>query len=38
MDKLLTAADAALRTLFARPAASQPSPAQGLREAELSEA
>ncbi|WP_315124462.1 2-polyprenyl-3-methyl-6-methoxy-1,4-benzoquinone monooxygenase [Comamonas antarctica] len=38
MDKILMAADAALRTLFARPAASQPSPAQGLAEAPMSEA
>ena len=38
MDKILTAADAALRTLFARPGAAQASPAQGLREADLSEA
>ena len=38
MDKILTAADAALRTLFARPAASQPSPAQGIAEADLDEA
>ncbi|MNV44409.1 2-nonaprenyl-3-methyl-6-methoxy-1,4-benzoquinol hydroxylase [compost metagenome] len=38
MDKILTAADAALRTLFARPAASQASPAHGLAEAEMSEA
>ena len=37
MDKILTEADAALRTLFARPAPAQPSPAQGVREAELSE-
>ena len=36
MDKILTAADAALRTLFARPAASQPSPAQAIPEADLS--
>ncbi len=38
MDKILTAADAALRTLFARPAASQPSPAQDIPEASLSAA
>ena len=38
MDKILTAADAALRILFARPQASQPSPAQGMPEADLSEA
>jgi len=38
MDKILTAADAALRTLFARPAASQASPAESLAEAEMSEA
>lgn len=37
MDKILTAADAALRTLFARPSASQPSPAAGLEQAELSD-
>lgn len=37
MDKILTAADAALRTLFARPAASQPSPAKGIPEAPLSD-
>jgi ubiquinone biosynthesis monooxygenase Coq7 len=38
MDKILTAADAALRTLFARPAASKPSPAQGIAEADLNDA
>lgn len=38
MDKILTAADAALRTLFARPAASQASPAESLAEGEMSEA
>ncbi|WP_026431470.1 2-polyprenyl-3-methyl-6-methoxy-1,4-benzoquinone monooxygenase [Paracidovorax oryzae] len=36
MDKLLIAADNALRTLFARPRAAQPSPARGLPEGDLS--
>ncbi|BFO54125.1 MULTISPECIES: 2-polyprenyl-3-methyl-6-methoxy-1,4-benzoquinone monooxygenase [Comamonadaceae] len=36
MDKLLIAADNALRTLFARPHAAQPSPARGLPEGDLS--
>ena len=35
MDKFLTAADAALRTLFATPRASEDSPASGLAEAAL---
>ncbi len=35
MDSLLTAADMALRTLFAKPTASQETPAQGLPEASL---
>ncbi|AVS73228.1 2-polyprenyl-3-methyl-6-methoxy-1,4-benzoquinone monooxygenase [Paracidovorax cattleyae] len=38
MDKLLIAADNALRTLFARPRAAQPSPATGLPEGDLSPA
>ncbi len=38
MDKLLIAADNALRTLFARPRAAQPSPARGLPEGDLSPA
>ncbi|MFE1572369.1 2-polyprenyl-3-methyl-6-methoxy-1,4-benzoquinone monooxygenase [Comamonas odontotermitis] len=37
-DRLLCAADTALRTLFATPRASQPSPASGIEEADLSEA
>ena len=36
MDSLLTAADNALRTLFATPRASEASPAQGMEEAALS--
>ena len=36
MDKFLTAADAALRTLFAAPRASEVSPASGMAEASLS--
>ena len=36
MDKFLTAADAALRTLFAAPRASEASPASGMAEASLS--
>lgn len=36
MDKFFIAADAALRTLFARPSASEASPARGLAEAALS--
>ncbi len=36
MDKFLMAADAALRTLFATPRASQASPASGMAEAALS--
>ena len=35
MDKFLTAADAALRTLFAAPRASEASPASGMAEATL---
>ena len=35
MDKFLTAADAALRTLFAAPRASEASPASGMAEAAL---
>lgn len=35
MDSLLTAADTALRTLFATPRASTPTPAQGVEEAAL---
>ncbi|MFT4243793.1 MAG: 2-polyprenyl-3-methyl-6-methoxy-1,4-benzoquinone monooxygenase [Acidovorax sp.] len=35
MDSLLSAADNALRTLFATPRASEPSPAQGMAEAAL---
>jgi len=35
MDSLLTAADTALRTLFATPRASESSPAQGMAEASL---
>ena len=35
MDSLLTAADNALRTLFATPRASEASPAQGMAEASL---
>jgi len=35
MDSLLTAADGALRTLFATPRASEASPAQGMVEASL---
>ena len=35
-DRLLCAADTALRTLFATPRASQPSPASGIEEADLS--
>ncbi|MFN7857273.1 MAG: 2-polyprenyl-3-methyl-6-methoxy-1,4-benzoquinone monooxygenase [Acidovorax sp.] len=38
MDSLLTAADTALRTLFAVPRASTPTPAQGVAEADLSPA
>ena len=38
MDKILTAADAALRTLFANPGAAQRSPAAGMPEGELTEA
>ncbi|WP_395024043.1 2-polyprenyl-3-methyl-6-methoxy-1,4-benzoquinone monooxygenase [Comamonas odontotermitis] len=37
-DRLLCAADTALRTLFATPRASQPSPASGIEEADLSAA
>ena len=37
-DRLLCAADTALRTLFATPRAAKPSPANGLEEAELSAA
>lgn len=37
MDKFLTAADAALRTLFADPVASERSPATGIAEADLSD-
>lgn len=37
-DRLLCAADTALRTLFATPRASQPSPASGIEEADLTEA
>ncbi len=37
MDKFLTAADAALRTLFADPVAAERSPAAGIAEAELSD-
>lgn len=35
MDKFLTATDAALRTLFAAPRASQDSPASGMAEADM---
>ncbi|CAN7217349.1 2-octaprenyl-3-methyl-6-methoxy-1,4-benzoquinol hydroxylase [Acidovorax sp. Leaf76] len=35
MDSLLTAADHALRTLFAKPRASAPTPAQGMAEPSL---
>ena len=35
MDRFLTAADAALRTLFAAPRASEASPASGMAEAQL---
>jgi len=38
MDRFLIAADTALRTLFASPSASQPSPAHGLPDAALREA
>src|SRR5256885_3696359 len=38
MDKILTAADAALRTLFAQPSAAERSPAAGIAEGELTEA
>ncbi len=38
MDSLLTTADAALRTLFARPRAQEASPAQALPQADLAEA
>ncbi len=38
MDQLLIAADNALRTLFAKPRAAQPSPAKGLPEGDLSAA
>ncbi len=38
MDSLLTAADTALRTLFAVPRASTPTPGQGVAEADLSPA
>ena len=38
MDKILTAADAALRTLFAQPSAAERSPATGIAEGELTEA
>ena len=38
MDSLLTAADNALRTLFAKPRAGAPTPAQGLAEPSLSPA
>ncbi|RZJ51921.1 MAG: 2-polyprenyl-3-methyl-6-methoxy-1,4-benzoquinone monooxygenase [Acidovorax sp.] len=38
MDSLLTAADNALRTLFAKPRAGAPTPAQGLAEPSLSSA
>jgi len=37
MDKFLTAADAALRTLFADPVAAERSPAAGIAEADLSD-
>ena len=37
MDKFLTAADAALRTLFADPPAAERSPASGIAEASLDE-
>lgn len=37
-DRLLCAADTALRTLFATPRANQPSPASGMEEADLSAA
>ncbi|WP_184706848.1 2-polyprenyl-3-methyl-6-methoxy-1,4-benzoquinone monooxygenase [Comamonas odontotermitis] len=37
-DRLLCAADTALRTLFATPRANQPSPAAGIEEADLSAA
>lgn len=37
MDRLLTAADAALRTLFAQPGASERSPAADIAESELSD-
>ena len=37
MDKVLTAADAALRTLFANPGAAQRSPAAGMAEGRLTE-
>ncbi|QXZ09837.1 2-polyprenyl-3-methyl-6-methoxy-1,4-benzoquinone monooxygenase [Comamonas sp. Y33R10-2] len=37
MDQFLTAADAALRTLFADPRAAQSSPATGIAEANLSD-
>ncbi|WP_027014104.1 2-polyprenyl-3-methyl-6-methoxy-1,4-benzoquinone monooxygenase [Comamonas composti] len=37
MDKFFTAADAALRTLFARPAAAERSPAAGMAEGDLSD-
>lgn len=37
MDQFLTAADAALRTLFADPRAAQASPATGIAEANLSD-
>ena len=36
MDKFLTAADAALRTLFADPVAAERSPATGIAEADIS--
>ena len=35
MDSLLTAADTALRTLFATPRASEPTPARGMEEGTL---
>src|SRR5258706_383301 len=38
MDKILTAADAALRTLFAQPSAAERSPAACIAEGELTEA
>lgn len=38
MDQFLRTADSALRTLFAKPKASEPSPARGRSEPDLSEA